>query len=125
MSDKILIVEDNAMQLMLLQCLLEKVGLQVSVASNGVKALEAIRIEPPALVISDVRMPEMDGIQLCKEIKENSSTSAIPVVMLIGSESASEIEAIRRVGADDFFVKPASAEFIQSMIIPLLDKQCI
>ena len=124
MNSKILIVEDSAMQLMLLQCLLEKAGLQVFAASNGMKALESIRLEPPALVISDVRMPEMDGIQLCKAIKENSSTRSIPVVMLLGSESAAEIEAIKRVGADDFFVKPASPEFIQSMILPLLDKQC-
>ncbi len=67
----ILVVEDSATQAELLQHVLEQRGYRLSAARNGREALAALRANPPTLVISDIVMPEMDGYQLCRRIKQD------------------------------------------------------
>ena len=80
----------------------------IRLAGNGEEALQMIKENEPDIVITDMMMPVMDGIKLCSHIKQNISTSHIPVIMLSAkTDSKDELEAFK-TGADDFMVKPFS-----------------
>jgi len=78
---EILIVEDSLTQVLKLQYILEQHDYSVAVANNGQEALEYLREHTPALVISDIVMPEMDGYEMCRRIKERESLKGIPVIL--------------------------------------------
>ena len=102
---EILIAEDNPDMRALLAKLLGQ-EFNVSVARNGREALERIRQSPPDLLLSDIMMPEMSGIDLCRAIKENVETASIPVVLVTSkAEREMKIEGLE-LGADDYVTKP-------------------
>jgi signal transduction histidine kinase len=104
-APKVLIAEDNPDMRELLSMIVGR-EFRVRVASNGREALEALRESAPDLVLSDVMMPEMSGIDLCKAIKEDAETQAIPVVLVTSkAEREMKIEGLER-GADDYVTKP-------------------
>jgi two-component system, OmpR family, phosphate regulon response regulator PhoB len=108
MSEKILIVEDELDVAELLAHHLQSEGFSVDIVSNGRAALTAIKNQLPALIVLDLMLPEISGLDLCRMIKSNSGTSNVPIVML-----SARIEEIDRVlgfelGADDYVVKPFS-----------------
>jgi PAS domain S-box-containing protein len=108
-----LIADDNADMREYLTNLLRNSGYQVSDVDDGQQALEAVRADTPDLVISDVMMPEMDGLQLVSALRAEPRTAAIPVLLLsarAGQEAS--IEGLQ-AGADDYLVKPfAAAELL-------------
>jgi signal transduction histidine kinase len=106
---RVLIVDDNADMRDYLQRLLEK-QYSVDTAPNGKDALDKIRTYPPELVISDIMMPEMDGVQLLQHIKHEQSTNSLPVILV--SARAGEEAKIEGydIGADDYLTKPFSAK---------------
>jgi PAS domain S-box-containing protein len=108
-DESILVVDDNADMRSYLKTLLEK-NYNVTVARNGKEALGKIHKSPPHLVLSDIMMPVMDGIQLLKEIKQQRNTAHIPVILL--SARAGEEAKIEgyEIGADDYLVKPFSSK---------------
>ena len=108
-SPTVLIVDDNADMRTYIKSLLQK-QYNVVTANNGMDALHKIKSDSPDLVLSDVMMPIMDGIQLVKEVKENQATAQIPVILL--SARAGEEAKIEGydIGADDYLVKPFSAK---------------
>jgi signal transduction histidine kinase len=108
-EDVILIVEDNADMRRHIQSILEK-KYSVITAVNGRDALHKIDEYKPALVLSDIMMPEMDGIELLKRVRQNTSTTNIPVI-LISARAGEEakIEGYEK-GADDYLIKPFSAK---------------
>ena len=112
----ILIVEDSLTQAMLLQHLLEENGYQVSRAASGKEALELLAGKRPALIISDIVMPEMDGYQLTQEIKRDDNLSTIPVILLTSLSDPEDV--IRGLAADvDFYVtKPYDRHFLISKV---------
>src|SRR5437762_2762185 len=79
---EILIVEDSLTQAMKLQHVLERHDYKVTAARNGKEALAALAERIPTLVISDINMPEMDGYELCKRIKEDTRLGELPVILL-------------------------------------------
>jgi two-component system phosphate regulon response regulator PhoB len=108
MSEKILIVEDEIDVAELLGHHLRGEGFSVEVANNGRAAFAVIKNQPPALIVLDLMLPEISGLELCRMIKSNPGTNHVPVVML-----SARIEEIDRVlgfelGADDYVVKPFS-----------------
>ncbi|MBV8376897.1 MAG: response regulator [Verrucomicrobia bacterium] len=108
MSEKILIVEDEIDVADLLGHHLRAEGFSVEVANNGRVAFTSIKNQPPALIVLDLMLPEISGLELCRMIKSNPGTNRLPVVML-----SARIEEIDRVlgfelGADDYVVKPFS-----------------
>lgn len=115
LDESILVVDDNADMRAYLKTLLEK-NYNIVVAKNGKEALEKIHKKPPDLVLSDIMMPVMDGIQLLKEIKQNRHTAHIPVILL--SARAGEEAKIEGydIGADDYLVKPFSSKELLSRI---------
>ena len=126
MSKKILVVEDDRDLVELLQYNLEKEGFEVEVAYNGVEGLEKVQANPPDAIVLDVMMPEKDGYEMCKELKDDDSTCNIPVVLL--TAVASHVTSTRythadgmSTEADDYIAKPASAEEITKSVKRLLD----
>jgi signal transduction histidine kinase len=105
---RILLVDDNADMRHYLERLLNK-HYVVDTAAHGKQALEKIRQQVPELVISDIMMPEMDGIELLHRIKQNPETASLPVILL--SARAGEETKIEgyEIGADDYLIKPFSS----------------
>jgi signal transduction histidine kinase len=111
----VLVVDDNADMREYIQSLLGR-QFNVVTASNGKEALEKIKEEKPTLVLSDVMMPVMDGIQLIKEIKSRDETSNLPVILLTArAGEESRIEGYE-TGADDYLVKPFAAKELVARI---------
>ena len=119
-SVTILIAEDSRTQAEQLKYLLEKQNYKVMVAKNGKEALGLAVTQKPSLVVSDIVMPEMNGYELCKEIKSGESTMDIPVILLTSlSRSEDVLEGIS-CGADNFITKPYREDYLISHIEQIL-----
>ncbi|HOJ02661.1 MAG TPA: response regulator [Bacteroidota bacterium] len=112
----ILVVEDSPTQALRLKYILEKQEYQVRLAVNGVEGMQAIRMQRPTLVISDVIMPEMDGYELCTRIKQDPELKDIPVILLTTLSDPQDIIRGLESGADNFLNKPYSEEGLLSRI---------
>jgi signal transduction histidine kinase len=104
-----LVVDDDPDMLMILRIHLEKIGIEVISASDGEKALAAMKDRLPHIVITDIMMPVMDGFTLLDRLKRNSETSEIPVIVITSADGEIRDSAFRR-GADDFVSKPIEVE---------------
>lgn len=92
-------------------------------AANGVEALKSIHSKLPDIIISDVKMPDMDGLTLLKQLKSNSDTSHIPVVLLSSKSGVEDRTAGWEKGADAYIAKPFKEEELQSIVYSLLDNR--
>jgi len=117
---EILIVEDSPTQAMELAYILEQSAYTVHVAHNGDEAILLIDRYKPGIVISDVIMPGMDGYELCRRIKENTSLSNIYVILLTSLSEPKDVIKSLRCGADKFLTKPYNKELLLSSIEHLL-----
>ena len=125
MSQKVLVVDDEQSIVTLLKYNIEQAGYQVIVAYDGVQALEKVNEEKPDLVVLDVMLPEMDGIEVCKRLRETKST---PIIMLTakGEENNRvEDDEFDRVlglelGADDYMTKPFSPREVVARVKAIL-----
>lgn len=109
-------MEDSKTQQRHLALLLERGGFRVSAAGNGAEALSLLAERQPALVISDVMMPEMDGYELCRRIKEDPALSGIPVILVTFLSEPLDVVRGLEAGADNFVMKPYEADFLLSRI---------
>jgi len=108
---KILIVDDDPNVALLVKMTLSKHdGYSLEIAVNGDKALERIREAPPDLVLLDLMMPGIDGIEVCRRIKSDEKTKFIPVLMLTAKREASDMILGMEVGANDYITKPFNPE---------------
>jgi CheY-like chemotaxis protein len=106
----ILLVEDSRTQALRFQLVLARHGLMVEIASNGDRALAAVRDRQPAAIILDIDLPDTTGYQLCRTIKEDPTTAHIPVVMLTHRDAAHDTLDGLQVGAEDYIPKDSFAE---------------
>ena len=104
MANKILVVDDEKAIRDLLSIYLIEDGYEVSVASDGREAIEKAKKENPQVILLDVKMPGIDGIETCKRLKEEEITQSIPVIMVTAHQDK-DVEAYLE-GADDFVNKP-------------------
>ncbi|HYH02935.1 MAG TPA: response regulator transcription factor [Bacillota bacterium] len=108
MSGTIAIIEDESNIVELVKYNLDREGYHTISANNGKKGLELVRQELPDLVILDLMMPEMDGITVCKQLRSDSQTKNIPIIILTAkSEEADRVLGLE-MGADDYVTKPFS-----------------
>lgn len=105
---KILLVDDEPNILLSLEFLMKKQGYQVFIARDGKEALTIIQQEKPELVILDVMMPEVDGYEVCKYIKNTSLTEDTKVIFLSAKTKDKEVEYGYSLGADLYLTKPFS-----------------
>lgn len=108
----VLIVDDEEPILGIVAEVVEEMGHQVLRAMNGREALAVVHASPPDLVLTDVMMPYINGVELCRAIKENRATSHIVVLLM----SAAPVDRRGDAGADDFIHKPFSLEEIELAI---------
>ncbi len=113
---EILIVEDSPIQAEELRYMLETQGYHVSVAYNGVEALAAMRKHRPALVISDIVMPIMDGYELCRQIQNDEELKDIPIILLTFLSDPADVIKSLEYGAHIFVTKPYSEHSLLARI---------
>jgi two-component system sensor histidine kinase/response regulator len=105
-ASKILVIDDQPINVQLLKRKLEREGLQVAAAYNGREGLEAIERNKPDLILLDVMMPDMDGIEVCQRLQANEATRSIPVIFITArTTKESKLEGLA-VGAVDYITKP-------------------
>ncbi len=105
-APRILVVDDQPINVQLLKRKLEREGMEVVTASNGQEALTATRETRPDLILLDVMMPDMDGIQVCQQLQADPDTKAIPVIFITARTSKdAKLEGLN-VGAVDYITKP-------------------
>lgn len=112
----VLVVEDSPTQALLLKESLEKEHVTANVAKDGQEALEFMRRNLPNLVISDIEMPRMNGYELCKNMKSNSTLKEIPVILLTSLKDPMDVIRGIECAADSFLTKPCDTEFLLSTI---------
>ncbi|GGA87758.1 hybrid sensor histidine kinase/response regulator [Flavobacterium palustre] len=116
---KLLIVDDNKEILAYLQDYFSKMY-EVTVAYDGQMALDLLEVQPFDIIISDVMMPELDGLHFCKRVKQNINTSHIPFMLLTAkTETSQQIKGLE-MGADDYITKPFSTQLLALKISNLL-----
>jgi PAS domain S-box-containing protein len=116
----VLVVEDSPTQAVMLESLLTDEGYEVTVARDGLEALECLKGKKPSLVISDIVMPNMDGYELCRTIKSDPGLKDIPVILLTALTEPGEVINGLKSGADNFINKPYKSEFLLSQISHIL-----
>ena len=104
MADKVLAVDDDRRVRSLLKKFLRREGFEVVLASNGKKAIKLAKKENPQVILLDIKMPGMDGIEVCKRLKAEGNTRFIPIIV-ITAYSDKKTEAVE-AGADGFVSKP-------------------
>jgi len=119
----ILIIEDSPTQSAQLRHILETNGYGVISADNGREALALVPGQKPSLIISDVIMPEIDGYELCRKIKEQEACRDIPVILLTSLSDPHDVIRGLECGADNFITKPCDEEHLLSRVRYLLESR--
>lgn len=113
---RILLVDDDRAIRLLYKSLLEKSGHSVTTAENGQVALESVRKNPPHLIISDWMMPEMDGIQFCRELRKNPDWRSIYVFIVTALEGTEKLIEAFEAGANDYLTKPVNPKVLAARL---------
>ena len=119
-KEKILIVDDEESILELLRYNLEKNGYRVDTADTGEDAIAAARASHPDLVILDLMLPGIDGLEVCKILKNDPNTSRVPILMLTAKGEDADIVTGLELGADDYVTKPFSINVLIARVRALL-----
>ncbi|MEM6750665.1 MAG: response regulator transcription factor [Planctomycetota bacterium] len=116
----ILIVEDEQDLLELLKYNLSREGYEVRTATSGEEGLRLVRAEHPDLILLDLMLPAMDGLEVCRTLKSREHTGAIPVIMLTAKGEESDIVRGLEIGADDYITKPFSPRVLMARITAVM-----
>ena len=116
----ILIADDDPDIRDLVAFKLEQAGFDVTAVDNGLAALDSARQVAPDLVVLDVMMPGMSGIDVCRELRGDSSTSGLPIILLTARAQEGDVEVGFGAGADDYVVKPFSPRELVSRVEAVL-----
>ncbi len=103
---KVLLVDDTETVLLFEKTMLRATGHTLSTAKNGRLALEAVKDNRPDLILMDIMMPELDGIEACRALKSDPKTREIPVVMVTTKGEPVMVERAFEAGCDDYVTKP-------------------
>ncbi|MEM7577186.1 MAG: response regulator transcription factor [Planctomycetota bacterium] len=121
MSDiSVLLVEDERDLLELLRYNLDREGYSVETAETGEEALKKLRDHVPDLILLDLMLPAMDGLEVCRTLRSRDATENVPVIMLTAKGEESDIVRGLEMGADDYVTKPFSPRVLLARILAVL-----
>ncbi|HXA27884.1 MAG TPA: response regulator [Candidatus Angelobacter sp.] len=123
MSRRILVVDDDPRLLHVVSMYLSIEGYDVDTAPNGEEGLQHLEVQRPDLVILDVMMPGIDGLEACRRIKSNPETRHIPVVLFTALSRTDDVESGRAAGANRFINKPFSLIGLGAVIRSFLSEE--
>ncbi len=121
-TETILVVDDDTDILALLEMSLASDGFKVITASNGENGLQKAKVEQPDLILLDVMMPQMDGLEVIKRLKDNTETSAIPVLWLTAKTQTEDKLRGLEIGGDDYITKPFDLREVTARINAVLGR---
>ncbi len=119
-NETILIVEDEGDILELLRYNLNREGYRVLEATSGETALDVIRKEAPDLVLLDLMLPKIGGLEVCRRVRSDSSHKSVPIIMLTAKGEEADIVAGLELGADDYMTKPFSPRVLLARVRAVL-----
>ena len=119
---RLLVIEDDVTMLDLLRVHLKAAGHAVRVASDAADGIRYILAETPDLILSDIAMPYLDGMELLRALRSDPMTMRIPVIFLTGRNDDDTLVKAHQLGVDDFLTKPIQAEDLLSAIDKALKK---
>ncbi len=122
-KENILVIEDEEDILELISFNLGKEGYRVVGATSGEQGLKAARANVPGLIVLDLMLPGIDGLEICKVLKNDSKTQHVPVIMLTAKSEESDVITGLEVGADDYITKPFSPKILIARIRSLLRRR--
>jgi DNA-binding response OmpR family regulator len=122
MSAKILVVDDEPNVLHMVSYVLHAEGFEVVVAQNGAEALSKVQTEVPDLVILDVMMPDMNGAEVCEQLRKRQETLDLPVIMLSALAQVNDKVRCLEAGADEYVTKPIAPEELVARVKALLGR---
>jgi DNA-binding response OmpR family regulator len=119
MSVKLLVIDDDSAVTDLLSLLLRSHGFEVGATNNSTEGLSMIRDDSPDVVILDLMMPDMDGWQICKAVREFSQ---VPIIILSALNDPSMIASVLDAGADDYLTKPTPSRVLIAHVNRLVNR---
>ncbi len=119
---RILIVDDDDVTADVLSVRLSQQGFKTTVAENGEQALLMARTERPSVILLDLRLPDVDGFELCRELVDNEETSDIPVIIVSGLEHPDVIRRSRAAGCHYYLRKPYDPNALLTLIQQAIDE---
>lgn len=119
---KVLIVDDEPNIILSLDFLIRKAGYTLFIARNGTEALETVRTHLPDIVLLDIMMPDVDGLEVCRIIKSDPALQHIRIVFLSAKSKTEDIKQGLALGAEDYVTKPFSTKMLVEKIKTLADK---
>ncbi|MBM4147589.1 MAG: response regulator transcription factor [Lentisphaerae bacterium] len=119
----ILVVEDEADIAAILAHNLEREGFSASVAADGEQALKAVARRIPDLILLDLMLPRMDGLEVCRRLKRDPAHAAIPVIMVTAKGDDADVVVGLELGADDYIVKPFSVKVVCARVRAILRRR--
>ena len=122
-KENIVIVEDEEDILELLRYHLAREGYSVTTAANGEQALKIISQKMPALVLLDLMLPGLNGLELCRNLKQDPQTAAIPIMMVTAKNEESDVVIGLELGADDYIMKPFSMKVLVARVHAVLRRR--
>lgn len=122
-GESILVVDDERVILRILEFNLKKQGYQVRMAANGSEAMQKTRESKPDLILLDVMMPEMDGFQVCREIRADPQLQDVLIIMLTAKGQEIDKDTAEEAGANLYFTKPFSPATLIGSVRELLDSR--
>lgn len=120
MADTLLVVDDHLETREAITMTLESNGYQVIAADSGLQALELFEKNEPAIILLDISMPDMNGYEVCRQIRTHPTRGKVPVIMFSANDDAMEKLAGFNAGADDYLVKPTRAEELLTRVETML-----
>ena len=122
-KEKILIVDDEEDILELLRYNLAREGYQIEAAESGEKTLKKVRTDPPELIVLDLMLPGIDGLEVAKTLKNDPKTQDIPIIMLTAKGEEADVVAGLELGADDYITKPFSPRVLLARVRAVLRRK--